>query len=209
MSSDQLQVRVSFDSSIDNVANVHKRNQRHCRRSKNEEDGRLKKPRENQASQRGRESTAGSITSNVMYSSWTRTNGMGCWCVQQIFYAVVSPRNNTMTRRWYESLLSSPVWETAKHLHAPDPDGSEPKNTLSGSVFDKLTLYTVSIFDVCGFGLTIAPPPRARRARTSPAHLLSKTCREKQRYACKYVRCMLIHSICSQNTYRFDSNAHI
>lgn len=31
-------------------------------------------------------------------------------------------------------------------------DGSEPKNTLTGSVFEKFSPYTVSIFDACGFG---------------------------------------------------------
>ena len=31
-------------------------------------------------------------------------------------------------------------------------DGSEPKNTVTGSVLEKFSPYTVSIFDACGFG---------------------------------------------------------
>ena len=31
-------------------------------------------------------------------------------------------------------------------------DGSEPKNTVTGSVLEKFSPYNVSIFDACGFG---------------------------------------------------------
>lgn len=32
-------------------------------------------------------------------------------------------------------------------------DGSEPKKTVTGSVLEKFSPYTVSIFDACGLGL--------------------------------------------------------
>ena len=36
-------------------------------------------------------------------------------------------------------------------------DGSEPKNTVTGSVLEKFSPYNVSIFDACGFGFASTP----------------------------------------------------
>ena len=48
-------------------------------------------------------------------------------------------------------------------------DGSEPKNTVTGSVFEKFSPYTVSIFDACGFGFVIAARDAAQGFGASDA----------------------------------------
>ena len=41
---------------------------------------------------------------------------------------------------------------TSVHRTSTYGDGSEPKNTVTGSVLEKFSPYSVSIFDACGFG---------------------------------------------------------
>lgn len=43
-------------------------------------------------------------------------------------------------------------------------DGSEPKNTLTGSALEKFSPYTVSIFDACGLGLASTARDEAQAA---------------------------------------------
>lgn len=47
---------------------------------------------------------------------------------------------------------------TSAHRTSTYGDGSEPKNTVTGSALEKFSPYTVSIFDACGLGFII---PRA------------------------------------------------
>lgn len=41
---------------------------------------------------------------------------------------------------------------TSVHRTSTYGDGSEPKNTVTWSVLEKFSPYSVSIFDACGFG---------------------------------------------------------
>ena len=41
---------------------------------------------------------------------------------------------------------------TSVHRTPTYGDGSEPKKTVTGSVLEKFSPYSVSIFDACGFG---------------------------------------------------------
>jgi len=52
----------------------------------------------------------------------------------------------------WESVSGGRQPSTSLHRTSTKGDGSAPKNTETGSVLEKFSPYTVSIFDACGFG---------------------------------------------------------
>ena len=58
---------------------------------------------------------------------------------------------------------------TSVHRTSTYGDGSEPKKTVTGSVLEKFSPYSVSIFDACGFGFVIAARDAAQGFGASDA----------------------------------------
>lgn len=66
---------------------------------------------------------------------------------------IPSDRTRTIGRRFTGWFSGGRQPKTSVHLTSTYGEGSEPKNTLTGSVFEKFSPYTVSILDAWGLGL--------------------------------------------------------